>query len=205
MNECNLIVEEALNAAEGDVQHGDLGFEFAKDSVGVPPTKHWSAPRPRRCPPAETVSDSNTDPWISMTFGYVGFLSVAPDPESREFFLSEREAFFLTQVLKDLAELSEPVRSSASAKLCKRFAEGVGLDLANIPQARCAVFGDEEDGVELVAHSRASMRQVSFEFGDDERTINIVSIDEQMRRDARQCLINHVLTLGNAIAWLNPH
>lgn len=202
MHEGILILEDTLNAAERDVQHGDLGFEFPKDLAGMVPTKHRSAPRPRRCALAETLSDSSTAVWISVTFENVDFLSVGPDPESREFFLSEREAF-LTQMLIDLAELSEPVRSSASAKLCKRFAEGVGLNLANIPQARCAVFGDDDDGVELVAHSRASMRQVSFEFGDAEKTVNIISIDEHMRRFERACGIDQALTLAKAIEWLN--
>lgn len=195
------------NAAERQDQDSDDSFDVIMGYAGIAPVRPSSMPGSRPRGLVETLSDSSTAVWVSATFpAVVAFVSsVTSDPEPGEFFLSERETFFLTQILNDLAELSEPVRSSASAKLCKRFAEGVGLNLANIPQARCAVFGDDEDGVELVAHSRASMRQVSFEFGENQRTINIVSIDEQMRRDARQCLINDVLTLGNAIAWLNPH
>ena len=195
------------NAAERQDLDSDDSFDVIMGYAGIAPARRSSMPGSKPRGLVETLSDSSPAVWVSVTFPAVVALvsSVTSDPESGEIFLSEREAFFLTQILNDLAELSEPVRSSASAKLCKRFAEGVGLSLANIPQARCAVFGDEEDGVELVAHSRASMRQVSFEFGDDERTINIVSIDEQMRRDARECHINHVLTLAEAVAWLNPH
>ena len=79
------------------------------------------------------------------------------------------------------------------------------MALASVSRVRCVVFGDEEDGVELVAHSRATLRQVSFEFKSDGNTINIVSIDEEMRRFERACGIDKVRTLAEAIAWLNPH
>jgi hypothetical protein len=131
--------------------------------------------------------------------------SIAGDPESGGLFLSEAQARFLTQIGSDLDELPEPVRSSPGAELCRQFVAGDGLALASIPSVRCAVFGDEEDGVELVAHSRASLRQVSLEFKPDENSINIVSIDEEMRRFERACGIEKVRTLAEAIAWLNPH
>jgi len=119
-------------------------------------------------------------------------------------FLSELEDRFLARITADFDDLPEILRSSASAQLCRRFIEGVGLALSRDPHARCAVFGDQEDGVELVVHSRASLRQVSFEFGLEQNLINIVRIDNKMHRSVQTCGIDKVRTLAEAIAWLNP-
>lgn len=185
-------------------QECDQSFEV---QIGPSGTGLWM-PAPAYRPVATAVyaiSDSNVAKWIAATFYNVGYwLDVEPGPDSQKIFLSPEEEF-LTQMRSDLDELAQPVRSSPEAMLCRRFVEGVGKALAFIPHARCAVFGDEEDGVELVAHSRTSMRQVSFEFGNTDDTINIVSIDEEMRRFERACGIDKVRTLAEAIAWLNPH
>jgi hypothetical protein len=77
------------------------------------------------------------------------------------------------------------------------------MALAYVPQSRCAVFGSDEDGVELLAHSHASMRQVSFEFPLEGDLIRIVRIDEAMRRSECTCRIDHERTLQEAIAWLS--
>jgi hypothetical protein len=71
-----------------------------------------------------------------------------------------------------------------------------------VPRVRWAVFGDDEDGIELVAHSRASMRQVSFEFPLDGDVIRVITIDEAMQRSERECRIEHERTLQEAIVWL---
>ncbi len=200
MPDAAIIVVVQENLAECGVHYSDAGFELHRDYVGalvVKPPPSASQPRVE----ANTLSDSTDPDWIRRTFKTRSSTAEATGPDIS---LSERETRFLTQVREDLGDLSEPVRLSASAKLCKLFTEDVGLKLARIPQARCAVFGDEEDGITLVAHSRASMRQVSFEFGDDEKTINIVSIDEQMHRFERGCGIDKTMTLAEAIAWLNP-
>ena len=59
--------------------------------------------------------------------------------------------------------------------------------------------------VTFVAHSRASKRQVSFEFGADPSSINIVRIDADMQRDQEECMLDDVQALGCAIAWLTPN
>jgi hypothetical protein len=119
-------------------------------------------------------------------------------------FLRSEEAEFLSQLRKDLDELPASLRISPEAESFRHFIEGVGLTLARIPRVRCAVFGDDEDGITLTAHSRASMRQVSFEFAPAANSIKIVSIDEQMQLFERSCSIEKSKTLAEAIAWLIP-
>jgi len=194
-------MEDLLTSA----QHSDRGFTLASSATnaGTDDRKPPQVPTPSGS--IGTPSDCNTTLLVDIMFPSVIDMSMAPERESAEIFLSEEEGQFLEWVRNDLAELSEPVRSSPGAELCRRFAEGVGMALAFVPRARCAVFGDEEDGVELVAHSRASMRQVSFEFRPEDNSVKIVSIDEKMRRSERKCRIDHARTLAEAIAWLNPH
>jgi len=192
------------NIAERLSQYSDQSFVVVIGPSGAAPPPQpsrrvWKSPAV-----GATVSDSNAADWVARTFHYVGKAQdVEPDPDAGRIFLSPPEAQFLNQIRKDLDELSESLRSSPGAELCRRFAEGVGIALAFVAGARCAVFGDEEDGVELVAHSRASMRQVSFEFNPKDSSINIISIDEEIRRFERSCGIDKVRTLAEAIAWLS--
>ena len=120
-----------------------------------------------------------------------------------ESFLSPSEADFARTLREGLAELPEPIRESAAAKLCRRFGDGTGLTLAQQPDTRVAVFEDEDGMVTLVAHHRPKRRQVSFEFHTDGRTIGIVSIDEHMQRTERECTLGEAEVLRNAIAWLS--
>jgi len=168
------------------VQYSDASFEIAFGPSGT------------MSPNRDLIYSAR---WGVSVIAPISF--IAGDPESGGLFLSLAEAF-IRQVREDLDKLPASVRSSYPAELCRRIAEVVGTALAYVPQARCAAFGDEEDGVTLVAHSRASKRQVSFEFGARGDTITIISIDEEMCRTERECRTSHVLTLGNAIAWLNP-
>ena len=131
--------------------------------------------------------------------------SSASSSEMDEPFLAAPQVQFLRQVEEDIAQLPLRVRSSNSAKLCLKFATNVGIALASARAVRWAVFGDEEDGITLVAHSRLTKRQVSFEFEAKTQIISIVSIDEQMRRFERACRIENERTLGNAVAWLYPY
>lgn len=193
-------MEDLLTSA----QHSDEGFTVPSSAANVDPDYRKLPQVPRRLPSVGTLSDCNTTQWVDKMFPNVIVMSVGPEHELDELFLTEQEARFLEWVRNDLAELSELVRSSPGAELCRRFVEGVGMALAYVPRARCAVFGDVEDGVELVAHSRASMRQVSFEFNPESNSINVISIDENMRRFERACGIDKVRTLAEAIAWLNP-
>lgn len=150
------------------------------------------------------VSDSSFADYVSETLSSIDMLQ---DSElgavGKNLFLSSHDAEFLTQIREDLDKLPEAVRSSSGAALCRRFVEDVGMALASVPGARCAVFGDEEDGVELVAHSRASKRQVSFQFDLSVGSITVVRIDEEMRRSEDKCRIDHELQLAKAIEWLN--
>jgi hypothetical protein len=152
-----------------------------------------------------TISDSNVAHWVETVYCNVaGRQEVKASPDICKFFVPDFEAEFLTQIGKDLDDLPASIRSSPGAEHCRRFTEGVGLALASIPRVRCAAFGDEKDSVTLLAHSRASMRQVSFEFKRDENSISIISIDEEMHRFERACSIDKTRTLAEAIAWLNP-
>ncbi len=201
----NELLTTTPNAADREVQFSDEYFEIAIGPSGIVSPNREPIHNEARGEPVTTLTDSQEAAWVAETFRpTVCISSAAGDPESGGLFVSERVAAFLRQMRNDLAELREPVRSSPGAELCYRFTESVGMALAFVPQARCAVFGDEEDGVELVAHSRASKRQVSFEFPHEGDMIKIVSIDEDMRRSERKCRIDHARTLGEAIAWLNP-
>lgn len=186
-----------------NTQFSDQNFELARDSADA----GFSNRLPSRAHPRnvsiETLSDSNAAFWVKITYGQE-VPTITMERETAEMFLTERDAQFLKRIQCDIDELNEPVRRSRGAEICRRFAETVGLALASLPQLRSAVFGDEEDGVELVAHSCASMRQVSFDFGLEGNSINIVSIDENMRRFERTCGLDKVLTLAEAIAWLKP-
>ena len=202
MPEAPVVVNDEPNAAECYAQDSIVLFEFPGDCAGV----RVSEVTPKATAPKEaldeTSSDFPTDRRVEEIF-QDRVPSSSPGPDWSYPLLSPGEAF-LCQVHGDIEELSENVRASHEVQLCRQFAEGVGKQLAHIRLIRCAVFGDEEDGVELVAHSRASMRQVTFEFRPDENSINIVSIDEEMRRFEWTCAVDKVRTLAKAIAWLNP-
>lgn len=186
-------------------QYSDQSFELAENLSAAAPAKRSPGVALWRQVPVEPLFVSAIADSVAKSFKNVDVQSVAPAPESGEMFLSEAQARFLTQIDSDLDELPEPVRSTLGAELCLRFVAGDGLALASIPSVRCAVFGDDEDGVELVAHSRVSRRQVTFEFGLEESLINIVRIDERMHRSVQTCGIEKGLTLSEAIKWLNPH
>lgn len=192
------------NPSEYQSQYNDGTFELVTDPSGIalPPQPRPSASAP---PIAEgSLADS------TMAISTVTIFSVvvderssAPPSELRKPFLSAQQVQFIQQLEEDIAELPLKVRSSDSAKHCWEFASNVGIALANARAIRCAVFGDEEDGVTFVAHSSTTKRQVSFEFDANTPTITIVQIDEQMRRVERACQIHHELTLGNAVSWLS--
>ena len=193
------------NPADRQVQYSDESFEIAIGPSGTMPPNRDLIYKSWWGVSVTALADSKEAAGVADTFCPIAPVSsVADDPDSGGLFLTAAEAF-IRQVQEDLDELPASVRSSHPAELCRRFVEGVGTALAYVPQARCAVFGDEEDGVELVAHSHASMRQVSFEFGLEESLINIVRIDERMHRSVQTCGIDKVRTLAEAIAWLNPH
>ena len=171
----------------------------------APPAQRTLRPESKRRSVGDALAGPEANRWIERKLTYADFPPEAMDVGPSGMFLPEREAQFLHQMRLDIAQLNEAVRSSQEVAHCRRFVENVGLALARIPRVRCAVFGEEEDGVELVAHSRASMRQVSFEFRPESNSINIISIDENMRRFERGCEIDMVRTLAEAIGWLNPH
>jgi len=185
-------------------QYSDQSFELAENLSAAASAKRSLGLPLRRKVPVETLSVSTIADSVDKTFKYVDVQSAAPAPKSGKMFLSESEARFLAQIGSDLDELPEPVRSSPGAELCRRFAEGDGLALAFMPRVRCAVFGDEKDGVELVAHSGASKRQVSLEFALSGRSITVVQLDEKLRRSEHECGVHHVRQLANAIEWLTP-
>ncbi|RJP32185.1 MAG: hypothetical protein C4547_14280 [Phycisphaerales bacterium] len=114
---------------------------------------------------------------------------------------SAREQF-LRDVLSDVAELPQSVRTSSTAACCTKFAEGVGLTLAGIPEARTAVFDDDDGAVTLTAHSKATRRQISFEFQRDGRSIHVVKIDEYMTRTECHAEASDTSVLLEAIHWL---
>ncbi|MEK7730534.1 MAG: hypothetical protein AAB363_01625 [Planctomycetota bacterium] len=196
------LLMSAPNAAEHHSQYSDGCFQIVIGASGMVPP-NWGELISTTTLPGfgASLTDSSPAHWVAKNFLDVD--DGTPGHELGEVFVPAPHAQFIAQIRDDLNQLSASVRTSHSAELCRLFAEGVGIALANNPGARIAVFGDEEDGVTLVAHSRASKRQVSFEFGARGDTITIISIDEEMCRTERECHISHVLTLGNAIAWLN--
>lgn len=185
-------------------QRSSLNFVIAEDAAAVVPAEATTEARLKRQNFIDALSDSNTVVWAETTSGHVDVQSTTLEPGGGSMFVSPREGRFLAEIRRELDRLGEPVRSSLSAKLCERFAKGVGMALANQLSIRWALFADEEDSVTLLAHSRASKRQVSFEFALSESSITVVQIDEKMRRFRSACGINHMLQLANAIAWLKP-
>lgn len=192
------------NPSEHQYQHGDCTFELVSDlsEIALP-----TQPRPSASAPL-IVEVSLADSTMAVST-FTNFFSVAderssaPPSELGEPFLSAQQAQFIRQLAEDIAQLPLIVRSSDSAKLCWEFISNIGIALASARDIRCAVFGDEEDGVTLVAHSSTTKRQVSFEFDANTPTITIVLIDEQMHTVERDCQIRHELTLGNAVSWLS--
>lgn len=149
------------------------------------------------------ASASNFADWVAKSFRPTQQRTLSSDPSNAPgVFLSNAEERFIRQIRVDLGDLDIRMRQSSAAELCKRFTDGVGLELANKPGTRVAVFEDEADMITLVAHSHSSKRQVSFEFHADGATIGIVSIDERMQRTERKCRIHQIEPIGNAIAWL---
>lgn len=192
------------NPSEYQSQDSDGIFELVSGlSETVPPPQPRPSASVRQIAEGSLADSTMAISTVTVFFAVVDERSSAPPSELGEPFLSAQPAQFVRQLKEDIALLPSKVRSSDSAKLCWKFASNVGIALANARAIRCAVFGDEEDGVTFVAHSSTTKRQVSFEFDAKTPTITIVSIDEQMRRVERACKIHHELTLGNAVAWLS--
>lgn len=185
------------------IQHSDASFTIQIGPSGTGVLKGvWPIPAPPS--PVATITDSCVADRVEETSSNMGYRQkTEPSPDVGRIFVSHSEAEFIAQMREDLDELPENLRSSLAAVSCRRFFEDVGLSLSRVPHLRCAIFGDEEDGIELIAHSRTSMRQVSFEFGKKVDTIAIIRIDEEMRRSEDQCRVDHVLQLGKAIEWLH--
>ncbi|MCH8149249.1 MAG: hypothetical protein IH987_14910 [Planctomycetes bacterium] len=191
------------NPSEYQSQERDDTFAFVSDLSETAP------PQPRSSPSGPfIVEGSLADSTMAIStftvfFSVVDERSSAPPSEVGEPFLSAEQAQFIRELAEDRAQLPLKVRSSDSAKLCWEFVSNVGIALANARAIRCAIFGDEEDGVTFVAHSGTTKRQVSFEFGEKTPTVTIVKIDHQMHRVELDCRIHHELTLGNAVSWLS--
>lgn len=143
--------------------------------------------------------------WIKEAFPLVVSATIfAESAFDQKIFLSGTQVRFIHNVREDLDQYDEAVQRSLAAQLCLKFAEGLGLELANHPRIRVAAFADEEEHtVTLVAHHRAGKRQTSFEFQGDGRTIDIIRIDEQMERSEQRCELRHSQPLREAIAWLS--
>lgn len=119
-----------------------------------------------------------------------------------EIFPSATELHSIRQMIEDLESLDATLRASNAGVACRKFVTGLGRRFANQVDTRCAVFGEEDGTVTLLAHSRALSRQLSLEFGTDGTTVGLVKIDEFMRRYERRTLLSDLNTLQKAIAWL---
>ena len=196
------LLPQKVHVAEDRAQIDDGGFQLVSDaSLTVSKAGAWRRPRAQD-PPAGAAA-SNFAVWVSTIFRLTELKTVPSDPPvAAGFFLNSHEVRFVRQIREDLGELGDPMRDSAAAELCRKFAEGVGLELANKPGIRVAAFADENDMITLVAHYRPAKRQASFEFHADGKTVSIVSIDEQMHRAEQLCGVSHVETIRNVIAWL---
>ncbi len=176
--------------------------ETLGDASQTVPEDYRREPSPTEDVPVD-ASASNFAVWVSTVFPPTQLRALPPDPPNAPgVFLSNAEVRFLRQIRDDLGDLGVRMRQSSAAELCKKFTDGVGLELANKPGTRAAVFEDEEDMITLVAHSHSSKRQVSFEFHADGITIGIVLIDERMQRTESKCRIHQIEHIGDTIAWL---
>lgn len=204
MSDLATITSTFFDATKRNVRAIDQGLRFPNYPFGEVQSKQRLISSVRQRVFTNALSDSSTSVWVFITNQNNHVPTIPKDISTDELFLPQEDVF-LHQFEEDLANIPTSVRESRAGVLCRRFAEGVGIALASICGVRCATFGDEEDGIALVAHSRLTKRQISFEFACDEDRITIIMIDEEMRRTEKECKIDHVLTLGNAIAWLNPH
>lgn len=195
------------DAAESPTQVSDRDFRPVNDASLITEKDRAAVPVEHSNCRVVVVSSSESNPanWITTTYSPVQIRFVLPDAEVHDFFLSAAEAQFIQQTREDIAQLPNVSSSSPAANCCKKFAEGVGIALVHQPRTRWAVFAEEDGEVTLVAHSRTSKRQVSFEFGADGSSINIVRIDADMQRDQEECMLDDVHALGCAIAWLTPN
>ena len=191
------------NPSEYQSQESDDTFAFVSDLSDTAPPQPRSSPSRPFIVEGSLADSTMAISTFTVFFSVVDERSSAPPSEVGEPFLSAEQAQFIRELAEDIAQLPLKVRSSDSAKLCWEFVSNVGIALAKARALRCAVFGDEEDGVTLVAHSSTTKRQVSFEFGEKTPTVTVVQIDQQMRRVELDCRIHHELTLGNAVSWLS--
>lgn len=184
--------------ASTDQRSTDGMFEFAVSCAGGLPVRVIISTPPGSVPPHPETSS-----WMSPVLNPVPVLSLPPDPKNHGVFLSAAEQRFSTHINDELNALGEPLKSSVAADHCKRFVENSRFLLSNQAGIRWAIFGDELDGIALVAHSKVSKRQVTLEFATNGALIKIIQIDECMHRRERSCRIEHILQLENAVAWLN--
>ena len=99
-------------------------------------------------------------------------------------------------------------------KKLEAVVDGVLADITREPDkpaTRFAVFLDEEDGTEVVLHSRASMRQLTLDFGPNDEMLRLISIDENMKDEVEVLHADPVgddhywiRSLREAIEWLEP-
>lgn len=195
MDDCLTV---ASSPADTNQRSTDGAFDFAMNCAG-----ELLATVVTRAPLGRAPLHSETSDWIARTLSPVPVLSLPPVLEDHGVFLSAAEQQYRTQISEELHALGEPLKSSEAAEQCKHFAETGGLALSNQIGTRWAIFGDELDGIALVAHSQESKRQVTFEFAMQGSSIKIIQIDERMRRSEHSCRIEHARQLENAIAWLN--
>lgn len=200
------MMDRVPSIADSNIETSDATFIVVIGAAPPVAARSQDGRSQRRVSTVDPLTTSDPADRVPSGFPWVeqNERTMTPPPESAGVFLSPSEAAFLQQIYEDLDGMPIAVRRSSGAQLCRRFAEGVGIGLARSHATRCAVFGDEEDGVTLLAHSRASSREVSFEFGIDEPAILIVSIDEDMRLSRRACGMDKVRTLAEAVAWLTP-
>lgn len=188
------------DAAQSPTRSTDR-FRLAVDASRTAP-EPARAQRPTQLRFVQGLSASNFAVWVSTSFPATEPMTISLNPPmASDVFLNSVETQFLSQIRADLDELGESLRESAAARLCRQFAEDVGLALPNMPGVRSAVFPDDQ-GVTLLAHCRPTRRQISFEFHADGRTITVVSIDERMHRAVRPHTIGSMELLRNEIAWL---
>ena len=196
MDDCLTV---ASSPADTNQRSTDFNFDFRNYCAGEFYANPGFGSSSRRLPHSE-ISD-----WIVRTYRAVTIPSLPPDIQNHSVFLSTAEQHYRMQIGEELQALGEPLSSSSAADRCQLFAETTGLALSIQPGTRWAIFGDELDGIALLAHSRENKRQVTFEFPVQGPSIKIIRIDEEMRRHEHSCRIEHVLQLENAIAWLSLH
>jgi hypothetical protein len=103
-------------------------------------------------------------------------------------------------VESDLSSLSARV-SGCAAEACREIARAADPLISAARELHYAVFDDDGGGLALLAHSRLTKRQVTFEISP-EGNLTVISIDEALRRHEHALGQIDAASVWQPIEWL---